>query len=155
PFLCYAGAALAAPESPTESETVEAPVTPKHALVSITPVFLIPLIGYGTLYLQPLGGTNDSFRALLTSVMTVAGLGLLSLQLAVQGGELQRAGARMRLLAAATEQTGDLILITRADGAIEHANDAFVRALGYSREELTKLSLAELMDEGFKSIDRE
>ena len=36
----------------------------------------------------------------------------------------------MRLLAAATEQTGDLILITRADGAFEHANEAFVRALG-------------------------
>jgi PAS domain S-box-containing protein len=155
PFLCYAGAALAAPDSPAESETFEAPVPPKHALVSIVPVFLIPLIGYGTLYLQPLDGTNDSFRALLTSVMTVAGLGLLSLRLAAQGGELQRAGARMRLLAAATQQTGDLILITRADGVIEHANDAFVRALGYSREELTKLSLVELMDEGFKSIDRE
>jgi len=155
PFLCYAGAALAAPDSPAESDMVEAPVPPKHALVSIVPVFLIPLVGYGTLYLQPLGGTNDSFRALLTSVMTVAGLGLLSLRLAAQGGELQRAGARMRLLAAATEQTADLILITRADGAIEHANDAFVRALGYSRDELTKLSFAELMDQEFRSIDRE
>ena len=42
----------------------------------------------------------------------------------------------MRLLAAATEQTGDLILITRADGGFEHANDAFRRALGYAAGEL-------------------
>ena len=155
PFLCYAAAALASPQSPEESDAVEVPVPPKQALVSAIPVFLIPVIGYGTLYLQPLGRTDDSFRALLTSVMTVAGLGLLTLRLAAQGSELQRAGARMRLLAAATEQTGDLILITRANGVVEHANDAFVRALGYSREELTKLTFAELMESGFKGIDRD
>ena len=155
PFLCYAGAALAAPESPAESEAVEVPAPPKHALIAAIPVFLIPLVGYGALYLQPLGGMDDSFRALLTSLMTVAGLGLLTLRLAAQGGELERAGARMRLLAAATEQTADLILITRANGAVEHANDAFVRALGYSREELAKLRLADLMEHGFEGVDRE
>jgi two-component system NtrC family sensor kinase len=155
PFLCYASAALAAPQSPAESEAVEAPTPPKHAVVPAIPVFLIPLVGYGTLYLQPLGGTDDSFRALLTSVMTVAGLGLLTLRLAAQGGELERAGARMRLLAAATEQTADLILITRANGAVEHANDAFVRALGYTREELANLRLADLMEHGFEGVDRE
>ena len=102
--------------------------------------------------MQPLGAADDSFRALLTSVMTVAGLGLLTLRLAAQGGELQRADARMRLLAAATEQTGDLILITRADGTFEHANDAFVRALGYSREQLARLDYIELLERGFDSI---
>ena len=155
PFLCYAAAALTAPASPAESDAIEAPAPPKHAFVSAMPVFLIPIVGYGTLYFQPLGGTDDSFRALLTSVMTVAGLGLLTLRLAAQGSELQRAGARMRLLAAATQQTGDLILITRANGAVEHANDAFVRALGYSRDELTKLTFTELIESGFKGIDRE
>ena len=155
PFLCYAAAALAAPESPAESAAVEVEAPPKNALVAAFPVFLIPLVGYGTLYLQPLGGTDDSFRALLTSVMTVAGLGLLTLRLAAQGSELQRAGARMRLLAAATEQTADLILITRANGVVEHANDAFVRALGYSREELSKLAVADLMEPGFGTVDRQ
>lgn len=155
PFLCYAAAALASPESPAHSDAVEAPVAPKHTLVSAIPVFLIPLVGYGTLYFQPLGGTDDSFRALLTSVMTVAGLGLLTLRLAAQGSELQRAGARMRLLAAATEQTGDLILITRANGSVEHANDAFVRALGYPREALATLTLADLIEPGFQAMDRE
>jgi PAS domain S-box-containing protein len=152
PFLCYAAAALAAPASPAESEVIEAPSAPLHVLVSAVPVFLIPLTGYGALYLQPLGPADDSFRALLTSVMTVAGLGLLTLRLAAQGGELERAGARMRLLAAATEQTGDLILITRADGRFEHANDAFVRALGYSREQLARLDYVDLLERGFDSI---
>src|SRR6185436_10055876 len=69
-----------------------------------------------------------------------------------QGGELERAGARMRLLAAATEQTGDLILITRANGAIEHANDAFVRALGYSRQELAKFRVEDLVARGFGTL---
>jgi hypothetical protein len=113
-FRFWRGAALLDIEQVTDG--VEAPVAPKHALVSIVPVFLIPLIGYGTLYLQPLDGTNDSFRALLTGVMTVAGLGLQTLRLAAQGGELQRAGPRMQLLTAATEQTADLIRwIRRAD----------------------------------------
>ena len=152
PFLCYAGAALAAPESPAESDVIEAPSAPLHVLVSAVPVFLIPLIGYGALYVQPLGAADDSFRALLTSVMTVAGLGLLTLRLAAQGGELERADARMRLLAAATAQTGDLILITRADGTFEHANDAFVRALGYSREQLARLDYVDLLERGFDSI---
>jgi len=152
PFLCFAAAALAAPESPGESEIVEAPSAPLHVMVSAIPVFMIPLIGYGALYVQPLGPESDSFRALLTSVMTVAGLGVLTLRLAAQGGELERAGSRMRLLAAATEQTDDLILITRADGKFEHANEAFVRAVGYSREELARLDYVELLERGFDTI---
>jgi PAS domain S-box-containing protein len=147
PFLLYARAALAAPDSPPDSSEAELPSTMPHAAV---PVFLIPLIGYTSLYLQPLGGSGDSFRALLTGLMTVAGLGLLTLRLASQGGQLRRADARMRLLAAATEQTGDLILITNANGAFEHANEAFVRALGYSRQELGELPGSDLMERGFE-----
>src|SRR4029079_19145919 len=97
PFLCYAVAALASPESPAQSDAVEMPVPPKHALVSAIPVFLIPLVGYGTLYVQPLGRMDDSFRALLTSVMTVAGLGLLTLRLAAPGRGLQQARPTPRM----------------------------------------------------------
>ena len=78
----------------------------------------------------------------------VCGVGLLTLRLAVQRGELQRADARVKLLAAATEQTGDLILITRGDGTFEHANDACLRALGYTRAELVGMNLAALLDHG-------
>ena len=122
------------------------------ASVSALPVLLIPLIGYGSLVVQPLGGGGDAFRTLLTGLMTVAGLALLTLRLAAQGSELQRADARLRLLAAATEQTADLILITRADGGFEHANDAFVRALGYTRAELGAFSFSDLMERGFQGV---
>ena len=98
---------------------------PTPIAFSAIPVLLIPVIGYGALYIDGFGA--DAFvPVLLTSLTTVCGLGLLTMRLAAQGGELQRADARLKLLAAATEQTGDLILITRADGRFEHANDAFV-----------------------------
>ncbi len=152
PFLCYLGAVFAAPDSPVESES-EVPARPLHIAFSLVPVFLVPVIGYGTIFIQPIGGAGDSFRAMLTGFVTVAGLGLLTLRLTTQGGELQRTSARMRLLAAATEQTADLILITRVDGVIEHANDAFVRALGFSRDELTRMQSSDLMERGFGQLE--
>ncbi len=150
PFLCYLGAVLSAPASPAESDA-EAPVRALHPAISLAPVFLIPLVGYGTIFLQPLG-SGDSLRAMLTGFVTVAALGLLTLRLASQGGELQRADARMRLLAAATEQTAELILITNVNGVVEHANDAFVRALGFSRAELSSMTFTDLMERGFGAI---
>ncbi len=149
PFLCYVAAALSAPDSAGEPASVYGSSPALHAAISFVPVCLIPLVGYATLYIQPLGGAGDAFRALLTGLMTVVGLGLLSIRIAAQEGELQRADSRMRLLAAATEQTRDLILITRANGEFEHANDAFVRAVGYSRQELASLKFADLIERGF------
>jgi PAS domain S-box-containing protein len=62
------------------------------------------------------------------------------------------AGGHARLLAAATEQTADLILITRADGTVEHGNAAFLRALGYSREELVTCRFGDLLERGFERV---
>lgn len=155
PFLCYWWAALEAPASPPAGESVEEPTRSSFAAAaSAVPVLLIPAIGYGLLHVQPIGQSGDSFRILLTTLTTVAGLGLLTLRLSVQGTELQRADQRLRLLAAATQQTGDLILITRADGAFEQANDACVRALGYSRGELARLGLRELVEYGTGEVLR-
>jgi PAS domain S-box-containing protein len=42
-----------------------------------------------------------------------------------------------------------------ANGAIEHANDAFLRALGYTRQELAKLTFVDVMEHGFEGVDRE
>src|SRR5262249_35883405 len=75
-----------------------------------------------------------------------------TLRLSVQSGELQRADAQMRLLAAATEQTGDLILITRSNGVFEHANDACILALGYTRDELNGMALQNLLERGFERM---
>jgi PAS domain S-box-containing protein len=152
PFGCYAWAALEAPPSSSHPESIPARGGWPAVVVSAAPVFLIPLIGFGILRLQPIGDPGDSVRLLLTTLATVAGLGLLTLRLSAQSGELQRADARVRMMAAATEQTADLILITRANGVCEHANDACVHALGYTRDELTGMSLPSLLERGFERM---
>jgi two-component system NtrC family sensor kinase len=152
PYLCYLWAALEAPASTGDAEPVPQRGGWQAAAFSAAPVFLIPAIGFGLLRVQPLGDPGDSVRLLLTVLAMVAGLGLLTLRLSAQSGELQRADARLRLLAAATEQTADLILITRANGAFEHGNDACVQALGYTRDELASMSLPQLLERGFDGM---
>jgi PAS domain S-box-containing protein len=152
PFICYLWAAAEAPASSGDAEPVPARGGWQTGLFSMAPVFLIPVIGFGLLRVQPLGDPGDAVRLLLTVLAMVAGLGVLTLRLSVQSEELQRADARVRLLAAATEQTADLILITRANGAFEHANDACINALGYSRDELTSKMLPDLLERGFERM---
>ena len=149
PFGCYLWAALEAPRSTGSSDAIPTRRGWQSALISATPAFLIPLVGFGLLRVQPIGDAGDSVRLLLTTLATVAGLGVLTLRLSLQSGELQRADARVRMMAAATEQTADLILITDADGIVEHANDACVHALGYTRDELGGMTLRALLDNGY------
>ncbi|HEU4926035.1 MAG TPA: ATP-binding protein [Vicinamibacterales bacterium] len=149
PFFCYVWAAREAPRSASDSHWV--PVRNwRGAIVSALPAFFIPLVGFGLLHVQPIGQAGDSVRLLLTTLATVAGLGLLTLRLSMQSGELQRSDARVRMMAAATEQTADLILITTANGEVEHANDACVSALGYTRDELAGMTLPDLLERGFE-----
>ena len=155
PLLFYAWAALDAPSSPRQEHRLEFPEPPSSVAFSAVPVLLIPTVGYGMLTLDSLAAPADSFRMLLTSVTTVGGLALLTLRLATQRMELQRADARLKLLAAATEQTADHILITRADGSFEHANDAFLRATGYSRPEMTRLEWQTLLSGDFERLSEE
>ncbi|MGH9410880.1 MAG: two-component system sensor histidine kinase NtrB, partial [Vicinamibacterales bacterium] len=151
PFLCYAWAAAEAPSTPPASESVEPAITnvPLSQVLAI-PVLLIPAIGYVLTDAVPMGEPGDSVRVLLTTLTMIAGLGLLVLRLSMQGTELKRADARVRLLAAATEQTEEIILITRADGAIEQANAAAVTELGYSRDALTSKTLYDIVERGFE-----
>jgi len=152
PYLCYLWAALET--SPSELDSPGEPVRGGWRAVAVTaaPVFLIPFIGFGLLRLQPIGEAGDSVRLLLTVLSTVCGLGILTLRLSAESGELERADARIRMMAAATEQTADLILITRANGQFEHGNDACVQALGYTRAELSGMTLPELLQRGLESI---
>jgi two-component system NtrC family sensor kinase len=151
PWLFYAWAAADAP--PT---TRPVPDDEPHEVSSVTllvvPALLIPLLGYGVLNIESLGEPVDSFRLFLTSLATVAALGLVTLRLAAQGGELRRADVRLQLLAAAMEHTGDLILITRPDGSFEHANAAFLRAFGYSRAELAQLRFVDLIEPNMEHV---
>ena len=152
PYMGYLWAAIEAPSSGAEAEENPPRGGWRTAVISAVPVLLIPTIGFGLLRVQPMGDPGDSVRLLLTIMSMVAGLGLLTLRLSVQSGELERADAQMRLLAAATEQTADLILITDGKGRFEHANDACVHALGYTRQELQGLSLHGLLERGFERM---
>jgi PAS domain S-box-containing protein len=149
PYMGYLWAALESPASTIDVEARPPGGGWRTALISAAPVLVIPTIGFGLLRVQPMGDPGDSVRLLLTIMSMVAGLGLLTLRLSVESGQLQRADAQMRLLAAATEQTGDLILITDSKGKFEHANDACVHALGYSRAELQGMFLPKLLERGF------
>jgi PAS domain S-box-containing protein len=152
PFVCYFWAAAESPASSGDAEPVPARAGWQAGVFSIAPVFMIPVIGFGLLRVQPIGDPGDAVRLLLTVLAMVAGLGVLTLRLSVQSEELQRSDAQLRLLAAATEQTADLILITRANGAFEHANDACIHALGYTRDELTSKMLPDLLERGFERM---
>ena len=94
-------------------------------------------------------------RLLGLSLAPGAGLVLLARWLLLQRRRLQRADSRARLLAAALEQTGDLIVVAKADGAIEHANDAFQRAVGFSLEELSLVRFPEPLDPKLASLHEE
>jgi PAS domain S-box-containing protein len=153
PWLCYAWAAFEAPASSHEADYERAHDVSVSVLV--VPALLIPLIGYGVLNLESVGEPVDSFRLFLTSLTTVVGLGLVTLRLAAQGTELRRADAQLQLLAAATEHTDDLILITRPNGLFEHANAAFLRTFGYTRAELATLSFGDLIEPGNDHFKRE
>ncbi len=155
PWLCYAWAAAEAPASPSRVPESEDQHEALSVGLLVVPALLIPLIGYSVLNLESGGDTVDSIRLFLTSLTTVVGLGIVTLRLAAQGSELQRADARLQLLAAATEHTGDLILITRPDGSFEHANTAFVRALGYSRDELAARKFVDLIEPGMDHLQHD
>jgi PAS domain S-box-containing protein len=155
PWLCYAWAAVEAPRSPATPREAEPAHESQSVSLLVLPALLIPLIGYGVLNLESVGEPVDSFRLFLTSLTTVVALGLVTLRLAGQGGELQRVDARLQLLAAATEQTDDLILLTLPDGTLEHGNAAFVQASGYPREELTSLNFANLIEPGMDHVMRD
>jgi two-component system NtrC family sensor kinase len=155
PWLCYAWAAAGAPASPARAPESDDHHEALSVGLLVVPALLIPLIGYSVLNLESGGDTVDSIRLFLTSLTTVVGLGIVTLRLAGQGSELQRADARLQLLAAATEHTGDLILITRPDGSFEHANAAFLRALGYTRGELATRNFVDLIEPGMDHLERD
>jgi two-component system NtrC family sensor kinase len=98
-------------------------------------ILTVPLLGYGLVYLAPLGTAVDRLRELATAVALVGGIALILVRLRVEQRAVEWANDRVRLLAAACEHAGELIVIVGGH-RVEYANDAFCRAVGYSREEL-------------------
>lgn len=93
-----------------------------------------------------------TFGALMTATMALAGLLFLRMQLSAARAELVRVRAelgqsdrRLRLLEAAVEQADELVALVSDDYRIEHANDAFCRAVGYESDDLIGMDCRELL----------
>jgi PAS domain S-box-containing protein len=139
PFFCAAWAAAGAPSSVAESRSfVAAPVRHASPLMLYAALMTVAIVGYGFRYVLPLGEAVDRMRDVATAFTLVAGIALVMVRLRVEQRAVDRANDRVRLLATACEHAGEFVAIIHAN-RIEYANDAFCRAFGYSREELTAL----------------
>ena len=140
PYFGWTWAAWEAPATQADHPTIPGEDVPWWP--SAVAVALIPAVGYGVRILAPLGDPVDGFRDQVTALATVIGVVLLSTRLALQRGEVRRADARARLLAAAVEQTDSLVMVVTAAGEIEHANAAMLKALGYDRDAIITTDFA-------------
>jgi len=151
PFFFTAWAAATAPASPDESRsmTMWEPSRRSPALL-FAAVLMVPVIGFGLAYMVPIGGPIDRLREIAASLTLVAAVALVMVRLRVEQFELDRANNRVRLLATACEQAGELILVASGN-RIEYANDAFCRAVGYTRQELEQIEPVQMVAEESRS----
>jgi PAS domain S-box-containing protein len=150
PFAFYPWAAAAAPASDPESEMEQDAVQPSRPWVVFGALGLIPVIDFGLRQVMP-AGPLEGFRDLFTAITVLSVLPLLMARLAVERGEARQSDSRRRLLAAATEQADDYLVILTPEGRIEHANRAFCRGVGYSPAEVVGLQSADLLAEQSRS----
>ena len=114
----------------SEADTVSAPATWLFGTL-----VAVPVVGYGIRYLQPLGEPTDRNRELAVALALIVGLGFTMLRVIVERRALGRAVRRLGMLAAAFEQTEEMVVISK-ENSIRYANDAFCRATGYTSAEL-------------------
>jgi PAS domain S-box-containing protein len=147
PFFFAAWSASTAPASKPETRASSRwgneASSPMLVLIAL---LAVPIIGYGSIALMPLGGRVDRLRELATVITLVGGIALVMLRLRVERLAVARANERLRLLATACEQAGELIVIVRQH-RILYANDAFCTAVGYSRDELEQIRTDSLVAE--------
>ena len=145
PFFFAAWAASTSPASPPEPRT-SGYGSARHTSPALLFVALImvPIVGYGSTALMPIGPQLDRLRGLATALTVVAGIALVMLRLRVERGAAEQANQRVRLLATACEQAGELVTIVSGN-EIVYANDAFCRAVGYTREELERVPPIDLV----------
>src|SRR5438034_5394451 len=146
PFAFFPWAATAAPASGAadgaadESEELTRP----RPWVIFIAVALLPFLDFGLRHIAP-EEAFKGFRDLSTAVTLISVLPLLVARIAAERAELQQASTTTKLLAQVIEQARDLILVLTPDGRCRHANAAFCRAVGRSKEELTSLRAHELL----------
>jgi len=137
PFFFAAWAAADAPASAIETRSIlAAPARHASPMLLYAALLTVAVVGYGLHYVAPLGPTIDRMRDVATAFTLVAGIALVMIRLHVEQRAGDRANDRVRLLATACEHAAELMLVTHGH-RIVYANDAFCRAIGYSREELS------------------
>jgi PAS domain S-box-containing protein len=146
PFAFYPWAASVAPTSDDaqadDADNAEEKARPRPWVI-FAAVALIPFLDFALRRLSPTD-SPDGFRDLSTAVTIISVLPLLVARIAAERAELQQADGTMRLLTEVIEQAQDLILVLTPTGHVRHANQAFCRAVGVSREELTRLRSRDL-----------
>src|SRR5262245_13397351 len=151
PFWFAAWAMADAPASGVEPGRPigAAPAERPSPLLLFAAILAVPVVGYGARYLVPAAPPIERMREVATAATLVCGVGLLMVRIVVEKRSLEAAAQRVRLLATACEQAGELIMIMRQN-RISYANDAFCHATGYSREELAELPPMNLVAVGSK-----
>jgi PAS domain S-box-containing protein len=142
PFFFAAWAAATAPASPPHPRGVGVvPGDQSSPTLLFLALVAVPIVGYGSIVLMPLGDRVDRLREIGTAFTLVCGLGLVMLRLRVERLAASDANARVRLLATACEQAGELIVVVRCEheNVLVYANEAFCRATGYTADELLAL----------------
>src|SRR5262249_16326621 len=146
PFFFAAWAAAASPSSPPAPRGVSlAPAHQSSPMLLFLALTVVPLVGYGSIVLMPVDGGVDRLREIGTALTLVCGMGLVVLRLEVERTAASQANERVRLLATACEQAGELVVIVSKASEIVYANEAFCRATGYSSDELRSLAPTELV----------
>jgi PAS domain S-box-containing protein len=139
PFFFAASAVAIAPPSPAQQRTA-VPWSTRHSspVLLFAALLTVTVTGYSSRYLMPLGPPIDDLRELATAFTLICGGAIVMVRLRVEQRAVEQANQRVRLLATACEQAGELSVILGTNG-IDYANDAFCRASGYSHEELDSL----------------
>src|SRR5205823_6634041 len=102
------------------------------------------VVGYAARYYYPLGEPFDGYRNIAATAAALCGLVFIMLRFRIEQRAVDQANERARLLAAACEQSSELIAVARGR-VIVYANEAFCRATGYSRPELEALPPVQLV----------
>ncbi|MGH9140478.1 MAG: PAS domain S-box protein, partial [Vicinamibacterales bacterium] len=141
PFFFAAWAAATAPASAAAVRSSPTrPLPQASPLLLFAALLIVPIVGYGLRHLMPFGEPVDRLRDMATAGTLVCGIALVLVRLRVEMRLAEQTNQRLRLLATACEQAGDLVIIVGRDSRVEYANDAFCRTTGYSHEELDSIA---------------
>lgn len=149
-FWAWAAAAMPVPQPDAHRSIVNAS-RPSPPTILFLALCAVPLVGFGGRYLLPLSEPLERYRELITGLTLVFGLVMAMVRTGVERGALRYADRQIQLLAAACEQSDELIVIIRK-GAIRYANPAFLRVAGYLPGEIKSLAPDHLGPSGSRDI---